>query len=163
MSFRPQRPGRGQRRARLLTSIAFLLLCTAFTGVWLFAVPPTGRPLTAALARPKDLDTQPMGAQAVEANQILITEAGFLPAVLTTTVDIPVVWINNTSVIYSLRSGAAQRVYLPLVSREGGSQAVAGIGHDLADGLPSAIEEGVFAATLAPGMSFTYTLSLIHI
>jgi len=140
------------------------LLLVVFAGVWLCVVPVPSDQRTVAPALLASPDRQLSGALAVESNQIQITQAGFLPTVLTTTVGIPVVWINDTATTHILHSGVSQRVYLPLVSRSDGGVVGADFGDEPAAATTSvattaAAGKAEFTAVLAPGMSFTHTFA----
>jgi RHS repeat-associated protein len=148
----PLRAARGHRRARLLVSIALVLLCAACTGVWLYAMPAPDRGLAPAPALPLDTDR-------AATDQIQITATGFLPTVLTATVGIPVTWINNTATTQMLRSGAVLRTYLPLVSTDATSQATQTGSNALTTQPIGIVGDGAFAANLEPGVSFTYTFT----
>ncbi len=91
MHIRPLRPVREQASVRLLTSIALVLLSTAVAGVWLYLLPAANNRRTSVPALPLVRAIQLLDANAVETNQIEITQAVQSNAVFA---RIPKAWIK---------------------------------------------------------------------
>jgi len=94
-------------------------------------------------------------------DEILVTEQGFVPTIFTTTVGVPVTWLNATESMHILRSGIPQHIYLPQISRVGEADSSANRNSDLtsADPLTGNVEDPFSSAILWPGMSFTFTFT----
>ena len=91
---------------------------------------------------------------------VSITEGGFDPAVVTTTVGTAVVWTNHTQETVHLVSGEPYRIYLPLVLRNAdGTKAVAA--SPLASAAVVTWQQGDWVDDdIAPGQSYTYTFAI---
>ena len=151
---------RGKHGAWLYTTICSIFLGAWVIGVWLYAISPVDSQLNAAPAVHWEQDNSPSGGHTTETNQIHITQIGFVPSVLTTTIGIPIVWMNETNSIHVLRSGTLQRVYLPLVKHNGDNVTATGSDQKSALNLSSDGSNGSFTAILSPGKSFTYTFTV---
>ncbi|MBX3001211.1 MAG: hypothetical protein KF893_21995 [Caldilineaceae bacterium] len=150
MYNRTKQSSRGDPRSVTSLCTSFVLLCTI-----LFSI-GSGRSLVVA-SQDSGLHHPPQQTQPLS-NQILITDNGFAPSILTTTVNLPVTWLNNTGSTHVLRSGEFQRLFLPAVERNGGPQT------DRADSAPLSIEANVtsdqlFRVTLAAGERFSFTFT----
>ena len=130
MQFRPQQQVRRQHHALALTWVGLVMLCLVFVGMWLRPMPTSGAGLTLAPSLTVNPASHPLFPDKTTANQILITQNGFVPTTLTTTVSIPVTWLNTTASTHILRSGIPHRIYLPMVSRNGNSVSATGNDND---------------------------------
>ena len=88
---------RGKHGAWLYTTICSIFLGAWVIGVWLYAISPVDSQLNAAPAVHWEQDNSPSGGHTTETNQIHITQIGFVPSVLTTTIGIPSVWMKETN------------------------------------------------------------------
>jgi plastocyanin len=147
------------RHAFSLALVGFAILCTAFAGAWLHLLPTSSTPLILASSLFDNPASPVLGVGDAQADQILVTENGFSPAVFTATVGVPVTWLNATQTTHILRSGAPLRIYLPLVSRGGASVSSTGADSAPTSNPLSNAEEGGFAVTLPPGVSFTFAFT----
>src|SRR5439155_13276358 len=89
---------------------------------------------------------------------VTITTGGFVPTVLTTTTSTQVVWLNATSQTQVLQSGTPSHVYLPLITRGGGS-ATGSVSQTSVAPSAALAASGLFSATIPPGGTFAYTFA----
>ena len=156
MQSRPQPEIRRRSHPLSFVLLGITLVCTALL---VSGLHPTPAPSSAA-APPDRSASQVLPPNQPRTDEILVTEQGFVPAIFTTTVGIPVTWLNASESMHLLRSGTPQRIYLPQVSRAGEADSSASRSGDLpAADLLTGNGEYPFAATLWPGMSFTFTFT----
>ena len=159
MQLRPQQQVHTYRHKLSHTVIGRMLFCLIFIGAMLYLLPTSGTGLSLTPSLSINHQGYLLSLDEPQVNQILITQKGFQPTIFTTTVGIPVTWLNTTESTHILRSGALQRVYLPLVSRDGVSDASTTLNNESAVSPSRDQGEGLFAAILSPGMSFTFTFT----
>ncbi len=156
MQRRPEQSSRG-----IPHSLSLLLTGIFIVGLALFGVRFAATPNRAIGASPPDhatgqirLTSQP------RANEILVTDQGFVPTVFTTTIGSPVTWLNGSESMHLLRGGVPQRIYLPHVSRVAANGGASNQNSDRPAGKAlSRNEEPPISTTLWPGMNFTHTFT----
>lgn len=147
MRSQPQQT-RGDPRAhfRLLPGILAAALAGFFLWTVLSLAAPPPRP------SPESVQTQN--------GPIRITDSGFAPAIFSTTVNLPVVWLNDSSATHTLRSGAAPLLYLPEVRGKSGAQtATTQPRRRFTSGLTPRTD-ALFRVELTPGERFTFTFAI---
>jgi plastocyanin len=99
------------------------------------------------------------GSDALEANQILITETGFSPDVLTVTVGSQVTWLNTTGQTHVLVSGQPERIYLPIILKQAGQAAASGSGANEPPPQAGLTADEDFRVSIPPGETFAHTFT----
>ncbi len=156
MQSRPQPEIRRRRLALPLALLSITLVCVALLVSGLHPTPAR----SSAAAPPDQSAGQILAPNQPRTNEILVTEQGFVPTIFTTTVGIPVTWLNASESMHILRGGTPQRIYLPQISRAGEADSSANGSSNLLAVAPlTGNGDDPFSATLSPGMSFTFTFT----
>jgi hypothetical protein len=153
-------PRRQSMRLRLFTLLGIVTVTLVFMTIFVSLSLPSGVHRSFAASLTGNRANSLLRQERIDSNPILITQNGFVPAILTTTVNMPVTWLNNSGATHILRSGAPQRLYLPQVARGENPLSAASVDGEATVRAFQLTTSDLFTENLLPGAAFTYTFAI---